>query len=144
MQSHARLAPGRASSGRRRQPLTGIGREPAPLGPRRGDIHFIAFPDAGGNVLRGPHPAVVVQADQMRRSSTVIVVPMTSSARSAAELPPYLVAVTARESGLDRDGFVKADQPATLPLAVLGPRAGRLAPAVIDRLDASLRFVLEL
>ena len=55
--------------------------------------------------------------------STVIVVPMTSAARSAAELPPYLVAVTAKESGLDRDGFVKADQPATLPVGVLGPRA---------------------
>lgn len=69
---------------------------------------------------------------------------MTSSARSAAELPPYLVAVSAMESGLDRDGFVKADQPSTLPVGVLGPQAGRLAPQVIERLDASLRFVLGL
>ena len=69
---------------------------------------------------------------------------MTSSARSAAEAPPYLVPVTGRESGLDRDGFVKCDQPATLPLAVLGPRAGRLAPGVVERLDVALRFVLEL
>jgi mRNA-degrading endonuclease toxin of MazEF toxin-antitoxin module len=107
-------------------------------------VHFIAFPDSGGNVLRGPHPAVVVQADRLRRSSTVIVVPMTSSTRSAGENPPYLVPVTARECGLDRDGFVKADQPFTLPVAVLGPRAGRLAPAAIDRLDRSLRFVLDL
>lgn|GEM_PF-314623 len=124
--------------------MTGIGREPASLGPRRGDVHFIAFPDAGGHVLRGPHPAVVVQTERMRRSSTVIVVPMTSAARSAVELPPYLVAVSAKESGLDRDGFVRADQPTTLPIAVLGPRAGRLAPSVIDRLDASMRFVLDL
>jgi mRNA-degrading endonuclease toxin of MazEF toxin-antitoxin module len=124
--------------------VVGIGREAPALGPRRGDIHFIAFADAGGHVLRGPHPAVVVQAERMRRSSTVIVVPMTSAARSAAELPPYLVAVTAKETGLDRDGFVKADQPTTLPVGLLGPRAGRLVPAVIDRLDAALRFVLEL
>lgn len=114
------------------------------MGPARGDVHWIAFPDAGGNVLRGPHPAVVVQSDRMRRSSTVIVVPMTSTPRSAAELPPYLVAVSALDSGLDRDGFVKADQPATLPVVVLGPRAGRLAPAVLDQLDAALRFVLGL
>lgn len=67
---------------------------------------------------------------------------MTSSARSAAEAPPYLVAVTARESGLDRDGHAKCDQPATLPVVVLGPRAGRLAPAAMERLDAALRFVL--
>lgn len=124
--------------------VVGIGREGAPLGPRRGDIHFIAFPDQGGNVLRGPHPAVVVQSDRMRRSSTVVVVPMSSSPRSAPEAPPYLVAVTGRESGLDRDGFVKCDQPATLPVAVLGPRRGRLAPAVVERLDIALRFVLDL
>jgi mRNA-degrading endonuclease toxin of MazEF toxin-antitoxin module len=123
--------------------VVGIGREAAGPGPRRGDIHLVAFPHAAGHVLRGPHPAVVVQTDRMRRSSTVVVVPMTSSARSASESPPYLVPVGARESGLDRDGFAKCDQPATLPVVVLGPRAGRLAPAVIERVDAALQFVLE-
>ncbi len=94
--------------------------------------------------MRGPHPAVVVQADRMRRSSTVVVVPMTSRARSADLKPPYLVAVRGRDCGLDRDGFVKCDQPATLPIGVLGPRAGRLNPAAIDRVDSALRFVLDL
>jgi mRNA-degrading endonuclease toxin of MazEF toxin-antitoxin module len=123
--------------------VVGIGRASAETGPRRGDIHFITFPDAGGNVLRGPHPAVVVQNDRMRRSSTVVVVPMTSSPRSARESPPYLVAVSQRETGLDRDGYVKCDQPATLPAVVLGPRAGRLSPVAIERLDMALRFVLD-
>ncbi|HJP88205.1 MAG TPA: type II toxin-antitoxin system PemK/MazF family toxin [Candidatus Limnocylindrales bacterium] len=124
--------------------VVGIGRAVAPGGPRRGDIHFIAFPDLGGNVLRGPHPAVVVQTERMQRSSTVVVLPMTSSPRSAAENPPYLVAVRRQDSGLDRDSFVKTDQPATLPVTVLGPRAGRLSPEAITRVDASLRFVLAL
>lgn len=124
--------------------MVAIGQRPPRAGPRRGDVHFIAFPDTGGNVLRGPHPAVVVQTDRMTRSSTVIVVPMTSAARSAVLAPPYLVAVGARESGLDRDGFAKCDQPTTLPLVVLGPRAGRLAPAALDRLDSALRFVMDL
>ena len=124
--------------------MVGIGHGSAASGPRRGDIHFIAFPDLGGNVLHGPHPAVVVQTERMRRSSTVVVVPMTSSPRSAAENPPYLVAVRRQDSGLDRDGFVKTDQPATLPVTILGPRAGRLSPEATSRLDASLRFVLAL
>ena len=128
--------------------MVGIGREGPTdaLGgtPRRGDIHFIAFPDLGGHVLRGPHPAVVVQADRMRHSSTVIVVPMTSRAPSAELDPPYLVPVAARECGLDRDGYVKCDQPATLPVTVLGPRAGRLNPAAVGRVDAALRFVLDI
>jgi len=69
---------------------------------------------------------------------------MTSSVRSASESPPYLLAVGRRDSGLDRDGYVKCDQPATLPVAVLGPRAGRLDAEAIGRLDRALRFVLDL
>ncbi len=69
---------------------------------------------------------------------------MTSAPRSALEKPPYLVPITSRESGLDRDGFAKCDQLATLPVVLLGPRSGRLSPGSIERLDAGLRFVLDL
>ena len=74
----------------------------------------------------------------------VVVVPMTSSARSAAERPPYLVPISREASGLDRDSFAKCDQPATLPVTILGPKAGRVAPEAIDRLDAALRLTLDL
>lgn len=114
------------------------------MGPRRGDIHFIDFGEAGGNVIRGPHPALVIQTDRLARSSTVIVAPMTSSARAAELEPPFLVAVAARDSGLPRDGWVKCDQPTTLPTSLLGPRVGRLSPEALERLDAALRFVFEL
>ena len=124
--------------------VVGLGRTLPSVGPRRGDIHFVSFPDAGGNVLRGPHPAVVVQSDHLARSGTVVLVPMTSSARSAELEPPYLVAVTALASGLPRDGFVKCDQPVTLPIGLLGPQAGRLNPDAVERVDAALRFVLGL
>ena len=124
--------------------MVGIGREAAQSGPSRGDIHFVDFGETSGHVIRGPHPAVVVQTDRLRRSSTVVVVPMTSAARAAAFAPPFLVEVTKRESGLARDGWIKCDQPTTVPTALLGPRAGRLVPAAVDRLDAALRFVLEL
>ncbi len=113
-------------------------------GPRRGDIHLIAFPDVGGNVMLGPHPAVIVQSDRMRRSATTVVVPMTSSARAAEFAPPFLVAATVHQSGLPRDGWIKCDQPMTLPTSALGPRLGRLAPEIIDRVDRALRFALEL
>lgn len=98
----------------------------------------------GGHVLRGPHPAVVVQSDRLARSSTVILAPLTSSPRSAPEQPPYLVPLAGREAGLPKDGFIKCDQLATLPVSLLGPRAGRLNPAALTRLDAALRFVLDL
>ena len=53
--------------------VVGTGRTPPAPGPLRGDVHFIDFPDLGGNVIRGPHPAVVVRTDRMARSTTVIV-----------------------------------------------------------------------
>lgn len=114
------------------------------VGPSRGDIHFVDLPDVGGHVIRGSHPVVIVQSDRMRRSSTVVVVPLTSSPKAAEFEPQFLVPIGARESGLTRDGWAKCDQPTTLPTLVLGARAGRLNPEAIDRVDDALRFVLGL
>jgi mRNA-degrading endonuclease toxin of MazEF toxin-antitoxin module len=122
--------------------MVGIGRTPPSVGPTRGDVHLVDFPDVGGHVIRGPHPAVVVQTDRLARSTTVVLAPMTSAPRSAVERPAYLVPVAAREAGLPRDGYVKCDQLATLPSVLLGPKLGRLSPEAIARVDSSLRFVL--
>ena len=124
--------------------MVGIGREPSAVGPSRGDIHLVDFPEIGGHVIRGPHPAVIVLTDRMRRSTTSLVAPMTSAPRSAEHRPPYLVPVTARQSGLQRDGFVKCDQVSTVPGPLIGPRLGRLNPESLDRVDTAVRFVLGL
>jgi mRNA-degrading endonuclease toxin of MazEF toxin-antitoxin module len=54
------------------------------------------------------------------------------------------VEVAARESGLGKDGWIKADQVVTIDVAELGERAGRLSPGRLQALDAALRFVLAL
>jgi mRNA-degrading endonuclease toxin of MazEF toxin-antitoxin module len=69
----------------------------------------------------------------------------TRGGRTPGEwLPPYLVDVSRRDSGLDRDGFVKCDQVFTRPAPWLGLRLGRLSPEAMARVEASLRFVLGL
>jgi mRNA-degrading endonuclease toxin of MazEF toxin-antitoxin module len=121
-----------------------IGRAAPRVGPRRGDIVLVTFPEVGGHVQAGRRPAVVVQADRLARSGTVVLCPMTS-APPPDDLPrPHRVAVTHAESGLDRDGWVKADQFVTVPTGVLVGPIGRLAPPAIERVDAALRFVLDL
>jgi mRNA-degrading endonuclease toxin of MazEF toxin-antitoxin module len=124
--------------------VVGIGRQPHFAGPLRGDIHIAELHDRGGSAIRGPHPVVVVQTDRLQRSSTVVVVPLTSAARAAEFEPPFLVQVLARASGLPRDGWAKCDQPLTIPIDLLGGRLGRLDPETIDRMDDALRFVLGL
>jgi mRNA interferase MazF len=127
--------------------VVGIGSGEPDSGPGRGDVHLIDFEEVGGHVIQGLRPAVVVSSDRLNRASgTVLVCPMTSRVRHdpAVYLPPYLVAATARASGLDRDGYVKVDQLFTRPVGALGQRVGRLNPETLERLDAALRFVLAL
>lgn len=121
-----------------------IGRTASTAGPHRGEVYVVAFPELGGHVQAGRRPAVVVQADRFARSGTVVICPMTSSPPADDRPRPHRVAVAARESGLDRDGWVKADQPTTVPASVLRGPVGRLAPEAVHRLDAALRFVLDL
>ncbi len=121
-----------------------IGRAAPQVGPRKGDIFVLEFPDVGERVQAGRRPAVVVQADRFSRSGTVILCPITSAPPRDDLRRPHRVPVARAESGLDRDGWVKADQPSTVPATMLIGPIGRLAPAAIDRLDVALRFVLDL
>lgn len=121
-----------------------LGTRPVAPGPKRGEIYRLSFRDTGGNVLSGPHFAVVVQTSMLSRSSTVIVVPITTSAASAHLKPEYLVEATAREMGLSWGGFIHADQLFTFPSRELDERIGALAAARLADLDEALRFVLEL
>jgi len=106
----------------------------------------VQFPDLGGHVMRGPHPALIVSSDRLNRADgTILVCSLTSRAGADPTwVPPYLVRVTRRDSGLDRDGWVKCDQVFTRPATWLGPKLGQLAPEALARVDTSLRFVLAL
>jgi mRNA-degrading endonuclease toxin of MazEF toxin-antitoxin module len=124
--------------------MVSIGRAAPRAGPRKGDIFVLERPDLGGHVQAGRRPAVVVQADRFFHSGTVVLCPITS-APPRDDLPrPHRVPIARAESGLDRDGWIKADQLATIPAPMLGGPIGRLAPAAIERLNAALRFVLDL
>ena len=121
-----------------------LGQRPVPAGPRRGEIYRLHLRDMGGNVLSGPHWAVVVQTSRMASSSTTLVVPITSSAASAHLEPPYLVHASSRDLQLEWDGWIHADQVFTFPAAELDERVGSLRGRKMEELDEALRFVLDL
>ena len=121
-----------------------IGQRAAPRGPQRGEIYRLHFRDIGGNMLSGPHWAVVVQSSRMSSSSTTLVVPITSSAASAHLDPPYLVHASARDLQLTWDGWIHADQVFTFPAAEFEEQIGILPGRKLDALDRALRFVLDL
>ena len=121
-----------------------IGRAAPQAGPRKGDIFVVAVPALGGHVQAGRRPAVVVQADRFSRSGTVVLCPITSAPPPDDHPRPHRVLITPAETGLDRAGWVKADQLQTIPTGMLQGPVARLAPAAINRLDVALRFVLDL
>lgn len=121
-----------------------IGNRPISPGPKRGEIYKLNFRDIGGNVLSGPHWAVVVQASAMSRSSTTLVVPITTNAASAHLRPEYLMEVSARDTGLSWGGYIHADQIFTFPASELEERTGVLPGAKLDELGGALAFVLDL
>jgi mRNA-degrading endonuclease toxin of MazEF toxin-antitoxin module len=124
--------------------VVSIGRGGPQAGPRKGDIFVLEFPDIGGHVQAGRRPGVIVQADRLSRSGTAVLCPITSAPPSDELRRPHRVPVARTETGLDRDGWVKADQLVTLPVSMLTGPVGHLAPAALERVDAALRFVLDL
>ena len=121
-----------------------IGRVATDAGPCKGDIVVVELPEIGGHVQAGRRPAVVVQADRLARSGTVVLCPMTSTPPQDYHPRPHRVAVGRQESGLDRDGWVKADQLVTVPSTMIRGPVGRLAPEARERIDAAGRFVFDL
>jgi len=121
-----------------------IGNRPIPPGPKRGEIYRFDLRDVGGHVISGPHYAVIVQTNELTRSSTTLVAPITSNAASAHLSPEYLVPVSAGDISLGWSGYIHADQIFTLPSAEAGQRIGLLPAARVDELDQALAFVLGL
>ncbi|MHB1043076.1 MAG: type II toxin-antitoxin system PemK/MazF family toxin [Eubacteriales bacterium] len=54
--------------------------------PRPGEIYRVSL-EGAGHVLRGPHYAVVVSDEPFNHLSTVVIVPLSTGARSASFRP---------------------------------------------------------
>lgn len=109
--------------------------------PRRGDIWLVSLDPAVGHEVQKTRPAVVVTSNVYNDHNWVIVVvPLTSHAQAKYDqvlvLPP--------EGGLTSPSVVLPDQIRAIDRQRLVKRLGKLSPVSIDRLDRSLRIVLDL
>jgi mRNA interferase MazF len=107
---------------------------------RRGDIHWIAFPDRdpAGSEIEKKRPGVIMsrtKANEFRR--TVVVVPLT---RGSRELPPIVIAIPS----VGADSKAVCDQICAVDKMRVGARIGSLTDTELDRLAQSLRKVLNL
>jgi mRNA interferase MazF len=102
----------------------------------RGDVHEISLPRRRGRVQHGRRYAVVVQADDLLRLSTVLVCPTSQSAPPASFHPEISLNGAPTHVLCEMAGAVDARR--------LGSGAGHLTAEEIAAVDEALALVLDL
>ncbi len=109
---------------------------------RRGEIYWVDWNPARGSEQSGLRPALVIQNDVGNKfSPTTIVAALTT----AIEKPyPFLVKITAKESGLPKDSSVNMAAILTVDKARLANRCGELGRARMLEVDEAIKASLGL
>jgi len=107
---------------------------------RRGEIYWVNWNPGRGSEQGGLRPALVIQNDIGNKfSPTTIVAALTT----AVEKPyPFLVRVTAKESGLPRDSTVNLAVILTVDKTRLTRKCGELSEAKMSEVNEAIRASL--
>ena len=102
----------------------------------RGDLVTVALPGDYGK----PRPALVIQSDLFREHSSVTILPVTSSLRSA-EIFRILLEPSA-ETGLQKPSQIMIDRAHTIPRDKIGKRIGCVTPDCLIAVNRALAVFL--
>lgn len=102
----------------------------------RGDVYEIKLPGRRGHVQQGRRYAVVVQADDLLRLSTVVVCPTSSSAISASFHPEIEVG--------DQPTQVLCEMVGAVDARALGRQVAHLSYEELHAVEDALSLVLDL
>ena len=109
---------------------------------KRGEVYWVDWNPSRGSEQSGLRPALVIQNDIGNQfSPTTIVAALTT----ATEKPyPFLVKITARESGLPKEGMVNLSAILTVDKARLVNKCGELSKLKMEQVDESIKTSLGL
>lgn len=112
------------------------------LQPLRGEVWWADLDPTQGREQAGKRPVVILSVDPFNRSAAelVIVAPMTSRDKGVRSH----ILVAAKESGLDRDGWVKCEDVRSISTRRLSERAGLVPSHAIAEVGHALRALLGL
>ncbi len=109
---------------------------------KRGEIYWVDWEKGEGSEQSGVRPALILQNNVGNRvSPNTIVASMTTAPNKPY---PFLVKVTSRESGLDKDGAVDLASLMTISKTRLGDKCGQLIDSKMIEIDEAIKFSLGL
>jgi len=109
---------------------------------RRGELYWVDWSPGRGTEIIGTRPALIIQNDIGNEVSPTTIV---ASCSTALEKPfPFLVPVTARESGLRKDCNINLATVMTIEKSRLGDKCGELNKEKMDKVDKALQISLGL
>jgi len=104
---------------------------------RRGEIYLVNWSPGRGSEQTGRRPALVIQNDIGNRYSPTTIVAACSTATVKAY--PFIVHVSAEESGLGRDSSVNLAQIMTVEMTRLERKVGELSGERMGEVDRALK-----
>lgn len=114
---------------------------PRQQSPRRGDVWLVSLDPTVGHEVKKTRPAIIVTNNIYNRHNwVVLVVPLTS--RETAEYDQVLI--TPPEGGVTSSSATLPDQLRAVDRARLVKRLGQLTATTMQRLDQTLKLVLDL
>ncbi|WP_255567990.1 type II toxin-antitoxin system PemK/MazF family toxin [Brevundimonas sp. PAMC22021] len=101
---------------------------------RRGEIWWVRLDPTIGHEIRKTRPCLIVSPDQMNRSGTSIIVPLTGGGHRRFRFPTSVA---------EKPGAAAADQVRTIDHARLSRRIGDAEPSILAGVLAILREMFE-
>jgi len=108
----------------------------------RGEIYLVNWNPCRGSEQSGMRPALVIQNDTGNKFSPTTIVAACSTA--GIKPYPFIVRISAKESGLVKDGYVNLSQVMTVDNGRLETRLGALTEMKMDEVDEAIRNSLGL
>jgi len=104
---------------------------------KRGDLYLVNWNPGRGSEQTGKRPALIIQNDIGNKYSPTTIVSACSAAKSKPY--PFIVGITARESGLDRDSSINLAQIMTIDKTRLEMKLGELSAAKMNAIDEAIK-----
>ncbi|MCR4397892.1 MAG: type II toxin-antitoxin system PemK/MazF family toxin [Firmicutes bacterium] len=110
---------------------------------RRGDVFYADLSPVIGSEQGGVRPVIVIQNDIGNKYSPTVIVAAITSQIDKAKLPTH-VELSAKQSGLERDSVILAEQLRTIDRRRLRERVAHLEDETMERVNEALAVSLGL